>query len=380
MACLTAFVPTCRGQDAVAGGGQNSTSRPGFLAAFDAESGKQRWRTESDGSGLFWVQYESRNLVYVESVSCHQERRGRRKASLVAYDARTGRKRWDVTVKGTTIQTGPIRVGSDYLSAFGKDGAVVVTQGRKGTLVGLSARTGDERWRERVEGKPVGGTADLVLLRSEQGLRAVERGSGAQLWNYSLPAGAVTSDPSITAEAVALVVAMRLPGAVGVDSVVTAIHVLDVASGAVRLEIPVPSVPSPPTFIDIVGSVVMTMDSGTGNVDAFDLLSGQRLWTAEGAATYAHHDLRSRVLVRVGAEFVVLDVQTGSPVSRIPVGDQLTAHNSIVSLTTEASTQLNVFEAATGNEIWHRRVDPYAGSLAAGRDNMYASGGCDLPT
>jgi len=220
-----------------------------------------------------------------------------------AYDANTGSKFWDhkisVKLKGKTRrgQVGIVERVSDPLSIFDRggtdkesvgggvafaDGKVYASSGL-GVMVALDAGTGEEVWRTStrtpMHSAPAVADGRAFAISDDNELFAFDANSGEVLWTYqaivegarmlTVPSPAIVEEVVISPFASGELVALRVQngGVLWQDALssvgrLTPLSTLnDIASGPVVAD----------------GYVIATAQSGV--LSAFDLRTGQRIWT-----------------------------------------------------------------------------------------------------
>lgn len=200
------------------------------------------------------------------------------RGQVTAYDAQSGRKLWDETLRADARRDRQARAGG--VAVFGDQ--VFVTTGF-GVIVSLNAQTGDEIWRRRV-GAPIhsppsvdNGRVFAVSVDNE--LFALSAEDGDVLWTYQSlaePARILSaSSPAVSGEVVVAPFASGEVVALRVDN-----------GRPLWSEALTSSVRTTPlsSLNDIAGSPIILNDvvyavSHSGVMAALDLRSGERIWT-----------------------------------------------------------------------------------------------------
>ena len=142
-----------------------------LLLALDAETGKERWRTEKDTQ--FVGLAVANGLIYV----------GNWDRNLYAFDQSTGEERWKFAAKG------------EFWSAPAVDGAMVYAGNVDKNLYALNAQTGELLWSYQTDGEAVSEAllADGVVYVSDSShlfpsgarhLYALDARTGQELWKF----------------------------------------------------------------------------------------------------------------------------------------------------------------------------------------------------
>ena len=218
----------------------------------------------------------------------------RGRATVRAYDARSGRERWRWT--GTPVTGGVVLVGS-----------TVVASTRNGRTVGLDLATGAERWAHeapagtQIQAAPVALGDGCVVVATDRGtVVALDAQTGGEVWTAD--AGApVYHTPSV------------FDGRLAVATTRGRLVVLDAATGEVAwaLDVGTGVRLSPPA----IGPDGVLVGGSDGSVRSVDASSGAERWTHEGTGAVAVRPLVSDGRVYVGTldrTFVVLDATTGA--------------------------------------------------------------------
>lgn len=149
-----------------------------YLASFDVANGHESWRSTSSRVGRRYVLFEGHGLVYAEETSkawCEQEDPAG-PGWLIAFDARTGDERWRAAVAATGSSSASIGIAH----------GIVVARGRDQSLQGLDATTGERHWSTPLDGfHRVDGTPSSVLVTDGTTLKALDRRTGKIQWTYS---------------------------------------------------------------------------------------------------------------------------------------------------------------------------------------------------
>lgn len=186
--------------------------------------------------------------------------------------------------------------------AYG-DGTVFVTSGY-GELVALDASTGGVRWRQRV-GAPIGGApvyaGGTVYVTGRNALGfAVEASNGKLKWQVGGTAGTAgvmgVSAPAVSGEVVVFPFAS---GQLLAVDTTTGIERWSAQVAGTRLGAAVANIRDLTGDPVIVGNTVYA-GSSSGRINAFDLTTGETLWSARSGAL-------SPVVVAGGAVFAVSD-------------------------------------------------------------------------
>jgi outer membrane protein assembly factor BamB len=343
--------------------------RPPFLVAFDAETGKTRWRVSAgERAGYLSVHDTRGDLVYGVRIRCGIDL----KPSLIAFDVDNGAESWQA------------RVSHDMDVSVGKGAVVVVDRGEK--LRGLDPNSGSVRWKQDLEGfEPTSGNHELVLASGSDGerrvVRAIDRRTGRIRWEY--PFSGTPGDPVADDDTVVLAVGPERDTAP--TNPVFAIHVLDARTGTPKSQFGVPYLPD---GVDVTGSIVTV---ATGSiVNGYDAATGDQIWTASGRFDSALGGPSDALVLRrasgdtTSPAYSVLDPTTGVTVNAIAgsseggfdVHDDLFAVTEVQARGEGLRTNVRVIELDSGSVRWTRRIDSYV-EVAIGRDAVYAAGGCE---
>ena len=245
----------------------------GVLYALDAATGEQRWQTRSlirEGPSAPTV---AGDTVYLRSM-VH--------GTLYAFDAATGGERWQSTVPADDTSDEGTRSDGSPVVAQG----IVYTPGTTGTLYALDARTGDERWQVETAGNfldtPVI-ASDTVYVTSTavmeedapapataRRLYALDAATGQERWTVAVDPGQWSS-PSAGAGLLFLA---------GGGDEATEVVALDAASGEQRWVFAAGgSVFAPP----VMAGDSLYVTSGDGGLYALDSATGELRWRVEAA-------------------------------------------------------------------------------------------------
>jgi outer membrane protein assembly factor BamB len=177
---------------------------PGYVMAFDATTGKQRWQTATEPNGApgggVWssAAIDPKNqLVYTGT--------GDPDDGAQALDLRTGKRIWHwrsvvKDVGDTDIGAGPLL----YQDATGK--MRVALGGKSGQLYSLDAQTGKLLWQSAVGAQIysspvfVSGTIYTVAVTGHQSMaRAIDAQTGKPRWQHEIPV-IVYASPAISGQ------------------------------------------------------------------------------------------------------------------------------------------------------------------------------------
>jgi outer membrane protein assembly factor BamB len=157
----------------------------GVFTALDRNTGAERWKAVL-GVSMWTAPAVGERLIYVAAND------GR----LYALDRRTGARRWQFATDGATIDQQ--KEGYDrrsIQSAPSIDGDVVIFGSRDGTIYGVDAATGRERWRDAsyapswISGSPaIRGDTAFVTTSDARVIAALDARTGQELWRT--PVGA----------------------------------------------------------------------------------------------------------------------------------------------------------------------------------------------
>jgi outer membrane protein assembly factor BamB len=339
----------------VAGGLVLAVGGSGRLAAFDARTGRRRWRSAAGGAATVWA--ASRRVVVAASD------RGR----LVGLDPVTGRRRWQVRLapgQGPDAAT----LSGDRLyvaTSFPGEGDL-----RPPVVCALDARTGRRHWRVALDrgtdlqwGAPVlaGGLLLVASTPSHPGsapghvLHALDAASGRARWEVPLPA----RDPSFHPERPLAHRGLVIVPAVG------ALLAIDPGSGRVVWRRPARRLPQ---LVGAAGGLVLAVaDDGLVALAAgsgrerwrLPLAADRHRWAAVGAG---------RLHVVAAGLALAVDPATGrvlwGTVTGTAVGPSLLVADRLYVPTTRG---LEAKEAASGQIAWFGEWRQLTGGpLAAG--------------
>lgn len=307
----------------------------GDVAAYDVETGAERWRVGVDPFGVS-VPAVAWGVVVVGTDS---PRRSSATAGgtpdaeivhanpqnsllgggLVALDAESGERRWSVWTSAP-VAAAPAVV----------DG-VVYARANDAQVVAVDAATGRERWRSGGSTSEVGGTeiqadsalavADGVVYSASAGLlRSLDAATGRERWRAPLDGG-LPGTPVIVAETVHLVAG---DGSWEIGQGDVRIVAFDTASGAVRwsetLSTSRPPVPAPAADSD---RVYLANVGSDGHVRALDLDTGAEVWRFVAPfAVVASPTLVDDILylTSLDGRLYALDAGTGRPRWDVGIG------------------------------------------------------------
>ena len=163
--------------------GQVFVASDGYIHAFEAKSGKPRWRVGTRGTAINGLARAGRHL-FVPLIRT-EKGRGKPGVQLWSIDLRRGRVEWTRKLAGALA----------YVRA-NASGAVFINDA--GLVLGLTADRGEPRWKLQVKGQVNGapvlshGTLYLTTLRRKtgwtgSGVYAVDATTGKLLWDTTLP-------------------------------------------------------------------------------------------------------------------------------------------------------------------------------------------------
>ncbi|MFE7528072.1 PQQ-binding-like beta-propeller repeat protein [Kitasatospora sp. NPDC057542] len=276
---------------AVADGTVHLVGEDGLLRALGTADGVERWNTRVGTSAAPTVADGVVYAVSMSEFSLHHTR----SSTLVATDARSGRRRWEQHLPDGSCSAAGVAQGLVYVTGVkGQLGAFRVEDGKRawyddnaerylalcspsvadgtvylGTGAGLvhafDAATGKRRWGVEVGGGAIDDspaiTDDLVLVGdSRTGVHALERATGMRRWHLAGPHGA--SAVTVSGANAWVVGAARNRALMRIDPATGTVHwrrALDATAGS-------------PVYAD--GVVYVTTAKGT--VLALDALTGRR--------------------------------------------------------------------------------------------------------
>ena len=158
-----------------------STHGPATVVAFDALTGRPAWTIELDGANGASSPTVEAGLVFVQTGQSYDSTAG----SLVALDAGTGQRLWDVATESASC--GGAGFGAE--PPVVADGVVVV-RAAGGHVKGIHARAGRELWRAEVSGAPAAAAAGVVAIGSRTTYTGLDLTTGTQRWSRTLPEAA----------------------------------------------------------------------------------------------------------------------------------------------------------------------------------------------
>jgi outer membrane protein assembly factor BamB len=264
---------------AVAGGLVFVNVGDGNLYAFDAVNGAERWRFPTS---FVWVSTPAVDdgVIYVAGgkggIGAATE------GSLFAIDAATGAKRWEYAFEGSVGSSPAIANGLIYVgSAVGSLGDTVGGAQTTGGVHAVDAKSGQRRWfvatSSGIATTPAIGDGVVVVGDLADNLYALGVESGELHWNKQLDN---TPDPTTSPEERALLSASATiaDGHVYVGTFDGIIHAFDVASGnEVWTAEASYGLASPVT---VMGDTVF-VGTTDGKVLALGVSNGSTRWAAE---------------------------------------------------------------------------------------------------
>lgn len=297
----------------------------GYVVAYDAETGDQRWKSTTVGAATGAPAVDN-GTVYVQTRGTHADDYDHN-GGLYALDAATGEVQWRVN---NSAQASPIVA----------DGVVYVAN------TAYDAETGDELWSaygQRIIGV-VNGTA---YAQNGTTVSAMDASSGAPKWNVSNPHATEGFDSAVTSDRIFLtaetdgdtqpVYALSTD-----DGSVVWTHSVARADSTERDEISEPAVRNDTVYVS-------TRGDGHGTVYALDAATGDEQWTYDTAADHLSAPTATNDSVYVG-------------------GRHFTRHSD-----RPASPAIYSLDASTGQEQWNYSVSessplvPYAPVVADGK-------------
>lgn len=360
------------------------------VGAVELRDGRPIWRTCSAVAAYRSVLGTTPDTVYVESTV------GDGALTVTALDARSGAVRWSRQTVRTTWgePAGPIAgAGIVVLTMAGEPGTAAAGPDPFGptVIVGVDARTGEERWRlapddrmvavttsvpavgPPILGPPAGAgalianTPTTAVLASYGGALGVDRATGAVRWTLGLvvqdDAGTrVARSPAAVAGETVL-----LPTMDRTDASVAAIDAdrgIELWRTATRLD--------HPAAADgvAVGSDSRSSGSASDEAVAVSMTDGSRRWTRPGLPSYG--DLWALgdgvAVLRTFDGVVAYDLATGEPRWQraggrdLPGEPQLVAGGVAVLLW---EGELGTLSVTTGETVWAAH-EPFGSSLMNG--------------
>jgi outer membrane protein assembly factor BamB len=360
----------------------------GHLVVVDAATGEPRWERAPTGGEfnelLFGV--PGRRVVIADQSPCMSDLPESRH-SVVAFDARTGKRRW--AMRGARAVAGG---GSTAPVAADAEGVVVVVAGR--TVRGLRATTGDEVWRVLSDGNPappISSDAVFTTMESTDGstaLDARDRRTGERRFRFvSTDDRADTGLVVVAADNERVVVASGWYGGDFPRSTpaTTAVFVLDARTGREEGHFTGDALLDDWASAVLVGDVLVNAegrptrlpsDPPQGAVVARHLPDGAVRWqmTSErvspasvtGVAWSSDPEVVIATTSQVGS-LLGLDLETGSERWRKEGGNYAAADRGrvlVFALPDSPSHEVESIDAQTGDAIWTRSVPDRIGSLA----------------
>jgi len=154
------------------------------LYAFDAATGRERWRVSSPKQ--FWSLCLGDRLLYV----------GNSDGNLIAYDQTNGQERWRFKSSYPTAD--------EIWSAPAVAAGLVYVGSRDQSMVAVDALTGEKRWGFRTSGESVGdpvvsggivyfSDSNHALPMGTRRLYALDAGTGTEMWRYEVRSTLLTT-------------------------------------------------------------------------------------------------------------------------------------------------------------------------------------------
>ena len=190
-----AGVSGVRMQPTVADGVLYAASTDGVIAAYDAASGKNMWKTKSRTHGWFgWGDKKRKDAFYAggPAVGGDLLAIGTLDGHVYGLSAKDGSQRWVATLPSEVIDSPAIA------------GDLVVVRTQDGRVYGLDGKTGDRRWVNDQGSVPLLSlrgngpllvTNGVVFFGSDDGkLIALRQDNGEKLWEQKLATGEGRTD------------------------------------------------------------------------------------------------------------------------------------------------------------------------------------------
>ncbi len=360
------------------------------VAGLVLATGDVAWSTCSTAEAWRYLLGATEDTVVVASILRDQT------TTVAAFDALDGRVLWTrPTVRGVWgWPEGPVA---------GRGTVVLqVADGSATAVIGVDARTGEERWRlseaERMlptstlpsvavgppqsgppatPVAPIANTATTVVLASISGVRGVDRATGATRWSLGLwvqdqaGTGVARSPVAVVGEVVLLpVLGSDRRGLVAIDAAdgreLWRADALDHPTGSDGVAVGYPSRQSP----DSAGVIAVSLRDGTP------------LWSRPGLPSYG--DLWAIgdgvVVVRTSSpEVVAYDVTTGATRWTRATGPDFAGEPQIVAGTLVVflwESTIGALSTSTGATVWASRSpfgSPMMNSVAANGSMLYVS-------
>jgi outer membrane protein assembly factor BamB len=270
-------------------------TKSGFLAAYDAATGEEKWRFDLGGYIVRATPAVVDGVAYIGAGY-----------GLFAIDVATGTERWRM----------PIRFAGAASPNVANDTVVVATQ--EGHLYAVEAGTGAERWHYEADGLIFGAPAifdDTVYFASDAGgIHAMAAETGRLAWRANVAApirGAPVVGPA---------------GAV-FNSEEPAVFAFDEETGDElwRAAIGGESAPA------LTGQLVL-VGSAENGLYALDAATGERRWlfpTGSPVLT-APAIAGETVFVSSGSTLYAIDLETGEAAWSYPAGDRILTSPAVV--------------------------------------------------
>jgi len=283
------------GQPVMADGMVFSGSRDSAIFAFDAATGREKWNYAT-GGGVYTSPTYSGGVVYA----------GAYDDKLYAIDARSGDKKWDFTTADIIEGAVCVMDGVVYLPSF------------DGKLYALDAASGKKKWAYDAGGPMratpacVGDTIYVGADASSRGavVAAVSRAGGKRKWEAKLDGDSVTLAVAVSGKSV------YIAGQSG------AVYSFDAGSGKRRWKVTGPGDMSHHA-VAVAAGLVVACGQGDG-CTAFDADTGAERWVARkagdvvGAAIYGEGYFYAARNVGGDSEVIAMDAKNGKIAWTLP--------------------------------------------------------------
>jgi outer membrane protein assembly factor BamB len=378
------------------------------LRVLSARSGRQVWRATPE-RGAFYDVSAGAETVVAMSGTCLASGDGITKRRLAAFDAQSGKQRWDTegsTLVGTVGGASMNRLGQDAVTVpVDASGVVVVIPNRSSPphTNGLDARSGSVRWTMRDQA--VTASRNLVFAPTSPpnptpgqpapGLNAFERTTGKLRWTFDIEDPQWTRSIQVVAADERVVVVVSggfLERVNGVPASPIMFFVIDAQTGAElsRFDARDPAVQF--SNLSITDGALVYAEGLS--VLSRDLVTGTVRWRqpVDEKKFQKSNSNKPSVLLAVasdGATVFAYDENQAHPVIAFDARSGATrwslsglrfrsadAQSTVLSTPGEAS-RLVVYDTATGSPRWERKL-ALDGNVALGGNRVATTPACDM--
>jgi outer membrane protein assembly factor BamB len=363
-------------------------SAPRVLVALDQRDGSVLWRAKSGGAdgGHLDAKYVTHGLLVTEERRCLSGERASQPGdtSVVAFDARSGRERW---------RTADVELPAGSFGRIDPPSAGVTTLPARSTVTGdwelLDVSTGHVA--APLDSVPVAASGDLLLVvnhdafaasASTRGIvTAVDRRTGAARWTKNLGANLF----SLSADAGSVAVASGPIPDPGTElGQAGGVEVLDAATGQRRWAAPL----MPAYGVELAGGKVVFQN--LDHLRAVDAATGAPAWDSVTDGTLDPDLVPDRTLVVVGGpgtggsnrviggSVSAYDTASGTRRWTRTFRGLTVGFGTGPAVVAGTDRRVTGFDTSRGRRLWTRAAPAHTSAVVTGNGRVYVSGGCTV--